>query len=417
MMASSLDRLIILVSNQDIIDVIPIHTLSKISDLVYSASVMKVFLKHHITILWGILFLCAGQVGAQDAVPTPELKVVMVLKPDSELAAKIDVLKGHLADLPVEFIVITPEIIPHDYPELYDYFRTLALEYKAKIVFLAQFDDENDANLYVTLPDTGTTLVRHLTLAKEESPEGRYEFVAVIVRGIVTAMTNGGEIGIHISDVPKPVEEADTDANASQTPVKPTKTESPSCPERETGSDATLSMFTLRVGYGAGIASEKYPLVHNFNIALFGRFNLVSVFVGYRVVMPIVSRNTNFDMSIFFHPIWAGIGVRIPLGEFELQFNLAPVVNIVTWDIASASESIAKRDDRKEVWFALSPTIIVDWNFSHQASLYLAVSLDVYLKYSSFAVLSVERLKKATFLELWRTSPLIQIGLQFGFGY
>ena len=376
---------------------------------------MRGFLKRRLIILWVIGLILAASVSAQGVAPKPKLKAIMVLKPDGELAVKTDVLKGHLADLPVEFIVITPETIPPDYPALYDYFRTLAQEHGARIVFLAQFIAENEANLYVSLPDTGTTLVRHIRLAEEESSESQFELVAVIVRGIMTAMTSGGEIGVHIPEVPAPIEKETPGVAPEAEP--PLKTEPLTCPECDTSPNAKPSMFSFRAGYGVGIASREFPWLNNFSIALSGRFNLFCVYLGYRVVLPLVSRSTTLDMPVFFHPISVGVGVQIPVDAFELQFTLAPTVNIVTWDISSRNEDTYGRKNRNEIWFALTPTAMMSWNFTHQASFYLAVSLDVYLRKSSFAINPVDAPEAETFLKLWWVSPLVQIGMRFGFGH
>jgi hypothetical protein len=309
-----------------------------------------------------------------------------------------------LADLPVTFTVITPETLPPDYLSLSNFFQTLASEHHARIVFLAQFTAPDSATLYVALPDTGTTLVRHIALTAE-SPEGRYELIAVIIRGIVTAMTSGGEIGVHIPEVPKP----------NTPPEEQPPTEGPP----PTGAVCTdlpsqRSRFTFRAGYGLSIASLDFPMVHQARLGVAGAFGPLVAFLAYRLVVPFVNTDTYLTLYLSPHPIELGFGIQKSFGDFDVQITLAPVVNILSWEIATNNVGATARKQRRTFWVALSPSLIVDWRLTCQMSLYIGISADIYVYQTVFEIQQDD--DKRPYLSLWKASPLFQLGLRFGWG-
>ena len=115
------------------------------------------------------------------------------------------------------------------------------------------------------------------------------------------------------------------------------------------------------------------------------------------------------------HPVVFGVGLRLEMSSVELQLNLAPLVNVLSWEVTATNEATTARKENRTVWFALSPSIVLDWQMTHQASLFIAISLDIYLRKTAFEVQREGVEASEPLLDFWRASPLFQIGAQFGF--
>ena len=335
------------------------------------------------------------------------LRAVMMLKTAPEMSETTTLaLKGYLADLAVDLLVESSENVPHDFDAQYVYFAELASERKADIVFYIDFSAATYATLYVCLPESGTTLIRHIDCS-EETPEGRFEVVGVIIRGLLAAMSTGGEIGIHIPEVAEP-----------PTPVQENTPESDSV-DRDACVSGPVSArplvrFGVKAGYGLGIASRDIPVVHNFRLAVGAKISVLRIFAAYRVTMPMNKEDEQVSLSLYPHPISLGVGYEKSFSKWTVLLGLEGIVDPLSWKIVPKSDTALPETGHLTIRGTVTPFFLADWTLSTQTSLYLGVSLDIYV-YQPTYNLRVDG-QAVPFLSLWTFSPFVQIGVGFGLG-
>lgn len=380
------------------------------------------FSKSHLFLqfLYALLFMMLFSFSRQGMAKTKtRLKAVLVLKIDKEKAENATtVIRGHLTDLPVNLEVAPSKGLPESFDGLYGRFTLLAEKKGAKVVFLIDLSGTDHATLFISLPDTGTTLVRHIDCS-DETTDGRYEVVAVIVRGVLAAMTTGGEIGVHIPEVPEsptssaeavpdgdPQEEDDDDDDDASTSRK-------IADEKSDGIYSSIT-FTARAAYGLGMASEKIPVVHNFRLDLGANLESFRLFVSYRVTMPFGREDDDVMLTLYPHPLGLGLGYRIQFSKGALFVGLEGILDPVSWNVIPQNDRAVEESPHRTLRYAVSPFLLADWQVSHHASFYFAFSLDIYL-YQPVYYLTIEG-EKSAFMSLWTFSPFFQIGVGFGLG-
>ena len=333
--------------------------------------------------------------------------VMIVDTPDAAAKNAETVLRGNLADLSVALTIESLSEAPQTFDELYRVFSTRARASRADVVFLVDMDASSYATVYISLPQTGTTLVRHVEFT-DETPEGRYEMVAVIVRGILTAMSTGGEIGVYIPDVPPPANEVDEEASnrGSQTDAA-----AGAETRQSTEGNSAVNMVMVRAAYGLSVAAEETSVVHHFRLAVGGDLRYVAMFAAYRFTLPFGSENDDVALSLTPHPVSVGAAGIIRFSKGRFLMGLEGIIDPLSLKVTPKSEQTAAENDNA-IRVAVSPFVMMDWHVARCASIYAAASFDVYVYQPVFKVREEEEPVK--FLSLYRFSPFFHIGMGFG---
>ncbi len=336
----------------------------------------------------------------------------------------VTTIRNNLIDLPVELVVEQTEASSPDLFELHSKVQAIAERVRSRAVFFADFSDPDRTVLYVSIPKSGTTLIRHIN-CKEETLISRHTATAVIIRSIIVAMLGGGEIGIHVPSTPSPPPPVEPPPPPdSSVPKEKKAARKP--PKKETSEVAKrrASRLQLETAYlGSLFFSEDQFAVHGLRSAVTGfPGSFAYLFAGYRLMMPFTNElsvgENNLRLCVSPHPIEVGIGGRISQSQLDLRLGGAFLLDLITWDVMTLTYDEDLEDDtltRKSdtgVRLALAPFVSAGWPISETMTIYLAVSAEFAIQTVIFKVKVTEdkarSLSETSFLNL-----SIQTGLRF----
>ena len=316
-------------------------------------------------------------------------------------AGSFAVLQGHTADLPVELTTETLPGLSTDLKALNRYFRTAAEQNLADIIFFSDFSDAGQVVLYVSMPKLGTTLIRNIDAANE-TLESRFEITAVVIRGILTVMIEGGEIGVHMSEPPPPVP-----APTALQPPPPTETEK--SPDKLFVEDVRL---VLESSVGLGWISEDTSLVQSFRGALRVPIKTMGIFAGYSGTLPADKEDDLLYLELTSHPIELGFWASFQKKNLVIRLGASFVFDILTVTSIPKADAVERETRSTSYRLAAAPFISADWYIAPRAFLSLALVAHINLYQNAFYIQEDD--VRTEYLSLWPVMPMVQLG--FGLG-
>ena len=336
------------------------------------------------------------------------LKVTVLLEaPDVEgdiappvTAGSFAVLQGHTADLPVELTADTLPGLSSDLKALNHYFKTAAEQNLADIIFYSDFSDASQVVLYVAMPKLGTTLIRNIDAANE-TLESRFEITAVVIRGILTVMIEGGEIGVHMAEPPPPPAPV-----AVEPPPSP---DVKKCPEEGRNNEVRL---VLESAVGLGWMSEETSLVQSFRGALRIPIKSMGIFAGYSGTLPVDKDDDLLFLQLTPHPIEFGFWASFQKKNLVIRLGASFVFDILTVTAIPKTDAEERETRSTNYRIAVAPFISADWYIAPRAFLSLALVAHINLYQNAFYIQEGD--VQSEYLSLWPVMPMVQLG--FGLG-
>ncbi len=339
-----------------------------------------------------------------------KLKAVVVLDVTSSFAeSAFSVLSGHIADLAVDLVAERVTSVSTDLQERNTYFGNTSASLQADVVFFWDFSDPGRVALYVAMPKLGTTLIRNID-AVDETIASRFEITAVVIRGILTAMLSGGEIGVHVShalDAPGSAENRACSPTESKTGSKPA--EAPlTRPE-----DRQRPVFGVQASYGIAWVSGELLPVHHFQPALRISIRSADLFVAYRGTMPITKETEVLALALTPHAAVLGFALSLHRKNFVFKLGAAVLLDAMSVESISKIDAVGKTSDSTDFRAIAQPSVTVEWYpLSSAAYFVFSVSPDFYIFQNAFYIQD-DQGEKIPFLRLWPVSPFVRIGIGF----
>jgi len=141
-----------------------------------------------------LLGLGAGQVHAE-AEPVAPMRVVVriVGQGDAKLVSRIE---GQVADLDVSLVRVRGTALAATVQQRFQRARTLARKHKARVVVWFDRAGVNAVRVFVAEPGRDTLFARRVATADESA---RAEAIAIVVRSTLSALAQGGQIGVRVA--------------------------------------------------------------------------------------------------------------------------------------------------------------------------------------------------------------------------
>lgn len=319
------------------------------------------------------------------------LKALVIVNPTvPEEEAAFSVLKSHTSDLSVDLKAERVTELSTELKALDRYLKTAAESGRADIVMFCDFSDESSVVLYVSMPKLGTTLIRNID-AKNETVESRLEITAAVIRGILTTMAAGGEIGIHSDE-----HRAAPNAAASPDP-----------------NEKKVKKVGLGTSYGIGIASDETSPAQSIRSSVRLSAETIGVFVAYRTTLPLSKEDETLSLELCPHPVETGVWFSLKAGKTFFRLGAALVFDPITTKVIPKKQIAENKSNKTNFRFAISPLIAVESYLVPHAFIRFSISADIFIYQDDFFVTQGEN--KTAFFGFWPVSPLFQIGFGFDF--
>ncbi len=360
-----------------------------------------------------IVLLVGGASRIVAAEETGQLKAVMIISNASEVDTDAsDAVQGYLADLPVSLVVVSSGRLTSDLYTLEALAQEVADEHDAKVVFAADFAHQNRVLLYVSLPGVGTTLIRNIDCT-DETVDSRFEAVAVIIRGILSAMVKGGEIGIH--EPPPPPE---TTPEPAAEPPPPEK-EADSASNTAKGTDSAAAQESdprvdISTAYLLTILSDDVLMVHALRVSptmYLGKW--FRLFAAYRFTLPAVLKEQLLEIDIAPHPVELGLGFSKRWERIMFEGAAALVIDPMKCTSSPGMPGVTPAEGKITVRLGISPSLTVGLPITRRSLFFLAVSADIYFYQPVFKVRETADNTTRTVFKLWIASPGVHLGFRF----
>lgn len=369
-------------------------------------------------------FLLSFLVQASLTAGAERLNAVVVLDTTSPEAERIfTVLQSHTADLAVDLQAERSTALTADLRALNRYFKTAAQTYQADIVFFADFSDSDQVVLYVSMPKLGTTLIRNID-AQNENVESRIEITAVVIRGILAAMMSGAEIGVHVSatapaftkEMTQGSIDRPSDLSKSIEPQDRTKKADPKTDKRTWGG----ARAAVQAAYGIGFVSGQTPPVPHFQALIRLSIKSMGIFFSYRGTFPFGKEDEVLSLVLTPHPLEIGFWSGFRKKNVFFRLGAALLLDPLSVKATPKTEYAAAEADFVDLRFAVSPQVAIDWYLTPEAYVTIAVCADFFIFQNAYYVEQAgtpaeQEGDSTVFLRLWPVSPMVQLGIGFGF--
>jgi hypothetical protein len=312
-----------------------------------------------------ILILCTGFVSsargdveheiATETVEEDEIKKVVMIVPEDQrdqTASTIGAIEGQFSDLPIELVVEHAAKLPRELNKQVELASKIAGTSGAFVVFWCDFILDDQVFLYLAEAGGQRILVRKL---EEEDAGGRAETLAIILRLSISALLEGGIIGVEVEEVvkEKPIEVEATAESETKPELQP---ESQPEPQPEPDEPAReYHILATGLAYTMTSYSEDHPLVHGFDIAFDVRLSrYLIVTAGYTVMGTIETETELAGLRLRRHPIRLGLGLAFPISAMELGASLALALDYSTFDVFGKASGIKSATDMDDILYFLT---------------------------------------------------------------
>lgn len=326
------------------------------------------------------LLVAPGTSSAQASSPCTVIMLTPATPDDATVRAG-DAITAQLADMPVDFKMVPVYEWSPDIPSRISLARRVAGDTGATSVFWIDLYSSQQLFLFIADPRGDRILVRNVE-SDGGGIEAHFETLAVIMRGAVKAILAGGEIGV--AAPPEPAEET----------------------------ERRRDLLDLSVDYAMQLYAPDRPLLHGATARMsVGAGDVIRIFVGYRLQLPVEVKTDRISVGVRPHPIVAGLGARFGSGNLRLDTDLALVVDFATLKVTSLDPAV-DGDAPDRPWIvSLSPGVTLGRTAGRVATFYLGVALDIALQKHSYVLENGDQTDQV--LAPWRLRPIFRLGARF----
>jgi hypothetical protein len=297
---------------------------------------------------------------------------VVVLLASTQSPGALDPLllgiRAQVSDLPVSLVMEEVTELPPSLPDQVALASRLALRDSAVAVFWLDLFRPGRLFIYLAEPGGSRVLVRAV---EASTGVAGIEAVAVIVRGLVQAIIEGGTIG---------VQPASTHMTATAAPGPPlpamTPSPSPSMPwlsvQLALALDFRFKQAPVQAGLDAGLLLSPHE---NWTI-----------FADYRLLTGAQTPSADIDLEVSRHPMTVGVRVQWPFGAWDIGASLFGVLDYVTEEavVHSSRLTVTKSD---AVWLGgVGLLAHGSWRATPVLRLFVNAGLEVYTSTLEYVV-------------------------------
>ncbi len=309
---------------------------------------------------------------------------VVMLLPDTSgdaIYRAADAIAAQLTDIPVQFIAQRVEGWENEFHRRVDRARHIAGSRGAISVFWIDLSAPQQVFLFIEDPSGGRILVRNIR-SDEGGEEARFETLAVIVRGAIKSILDGGQIGVS-APPPKPAQE-----------------------------QPAYERLNTSIAYAAKLYSSEAPIAHGARVEVsLGIFRQLRVFVAYRLQFPTHLATDLVAADIRPHPVELGLAGRWRSSKWILEIGLAVVEDFVTFEVMALDSRVETCEPERKYVTSISPSTRIGRRVGDVATVFFSINLDVALVKNRYIVETIG--DPIVITTPWRLSPLFALGMTF----
>ena len=322
----------------------------------------------------------------EEAGSTRTQPVTVVAVADRESASLsnklLETVQAHLIDLPVVLKIEWVDTLGKSFHSAVRLAREAAYKSDAVTVFWVDLSSPLQMFLFLSHPRGERILVRDVG-AGDKNDESRLETIAIIVRTSVEAILEGGTIGVE-----------------------------PPRAQKEEDAREPRGRLSLHVAYGLGPFADS-ALTHGpkfgLSTCILERWCL---FGEYRLIIPQYYAREGVRLELRSHTIEVGVGAKWVWGEFQLMTDLAFLANYVSINATATDINLSAQKPSPDWQFGIGPSISLGWAIKEYATIFFAITLDIYVNQPEYVVES--RPGYSEVVSPWSVRPFIQVGSAFG---
>ncbi len=358
------------------------------------------------TVQW-VALAEAGPAGEQ--ADGERLRVVMIAEEadaDASTGA-IAAVSAQLSDIDVELrIAWVPEFaeaLRAQYAEM----RRIAIEHDAALAFWVDVSMTEEVFLYIAEPGGGRILVRSVEFT-EETGASRFDVLAIIVRNVVEAITEGGEIGVR----PPAQVEPQPQPPPPEPPVAPTFDPPVVEPEEQEPGPGVEGVLELQAAYAVSVYDREPTWLHGARVGIaVAVADWLWIGAAYRIQPPFDKSNELVDMEFRPHPFEVGLSARVNVENIVFDAGILVLNDPLSWSVRSKSPGISPESERFRWLVAAAPCVSVAWSPYGFYRFFVAASADIYFNESPSVVSMSSGQVDVT--EPLQVRPYVQIGAAF----
>jgi hypothetical protein len=309
---------------------------------------------------------------------------VVMLLPDASNDAiyrAADAIAAQLTDIPVHFIAQRVEGWENEFHHRVDRARHIAESRSAISVFWIDLSAPQQVFLFIEDPSGGRILVRNIR-SGEGGEEAQFETLAVIVRGAIKSILDGGRIGV------------------SAPPPKPAQTQ------------PAFERINISIAYAAKFYSREALIAHGARVEIsLGIFRQLRVFAAYRLQFPLHLTTDLVAADIHPHPLELGLAGRWRSPKWILEIGLAVVEDFVTFEVMALDNLVEPFEPKRKYVTSISPSVRIGRRVADVATVFLSINLDVALVNNRYVIETTG--DPIVITTPWRLGPLFALGMTF----
>jgi hypothetical protein len=302
---------------------------------------------------WTIVLMIAGEGGTDDPMAMS--------------------IRAQLVDLPVELVVVSIDALPGSLPRQHELARSVSVDHGAELVLWFELAAEERLYLYLSEQERASTLMRELSVAGE-SAAGRAASVAVIVRGVVDALVQGGHLGVEFEEVAARAEEVEAPAEREIIAEPPGEDgDAIEVPRR------TLVEVALTAAYGIERFSDAAPAAHAIVLGIdLWLAELLLIDLRYRATFPVRIDDGAARFEITRYPTQLGLRGAGHKGAWDFGGGIVFVLDVIERRGTALIPGVVVSEDRRWVRSAIGPVLQAGWRAHPRIRLWLDVGFDVH---------------------------------------
>jgi hypothetical protein len=331
--------------------------------------------------------------------PAPPVVVLLFAAQDEGAAnTLLGAVQAQLGDLPVQLSIERSAEFPATLPDQVGVAADVAARLSATTVFW--FDVSIPEQIFVYLAERGGSrvLVRAVDATGEVE---RLESTAVIVRGLVQAVLEGGTIGIQSPPASPPPQ-----------PTPPAPGESPAAspvPEPAMPVPAR-SWLGLQLAYAVDFFSDQVTVVQGVAAGLLFHVDPNwSLFAAYRVLTDADASGGGVDLSVSRHPMELGVRFRWPLGDWDLGASFFGVADYLTRETVSRSSGMAVVGNNSAWLGGIGLVLHTSYRIAGSFRVFLDGGIDALVNRVEYVVQTSDG--QSVVLRSWYVCPTLLLGL------
>ena len=306
------------------------------------------------------------------------LELTLIVDRSNEIISKelVAAAEGQLIDLPVSLHVEWVDVLEVNPQMQLDLTERIRAQRRVDVVVWAYTSSPDTALMFIAEADSDTSLLR---IVRFEG-DSRLETLAMVLRGVITAFLEGGQIGISVQ---VPVSESPNTEPEPLLEPKPKPKQNPILQPPDLPSKLTELAISYLGSYHA--ASSRYLNGARVQLSLVPA-KWIEAFFAYRIQIPYQGADKLASIRISPHPFEVGTAGIWRFKSLFVGVGAAFIADKVTWSVKPLTSDVYKLGAESRWIFAIAPYFCEGFKPNHSTRIFISLGVDLDLYRWNFVV-------------------------------